>query len=147
VLGEVLWLCSCGEFELLSLQDFCEVHVEEINVQTGLNNACCDSDGVDKSFGEISVNPVGDIERPVCSECGEIMRRDGLRLACALEHEKLREDSNSLQPDGERPENLGEPEAVVENEREDDAWREEVFDAEGVNGGIMGGFVLELHEV
>ena len=32
----------------------CEVHVEEINVQTGLNNACCDSDGVDISFGEIS---------------------------------------------------------------------------------------------
>jgi hypothetical protein len=32
----------------------CEVHVEEINVQTGLNNACCDGDGVDKSFGEIS---------------------------------------------------------------------------------------------
>ena len=67
------------------------------------------------------------------------MRRDGLRLARALEHEKLGEDSNSLQPNGERPENLGEPEGIVEDERKDDAWREEVFDAESVNGRVMGG--------
>jgi hypothetical protein len=67
------------------------------------------------------------------------MRRNGLRLTRALEHEKLGEDSNSLQPNGERPENLGEPEAVVEDERKDDARREKVFDAECINGRVMCG--------
>lgn len=67
------------------------------------------------------------------------MCRNGLRLARALEHKQLGEDSNSLQPDGERPKNFGELEAVVEDERKDDARPEEVFDAEGVNGGVVCG--------
>jgi len=61
-----------------------------------------------------------------------------LRFSGALEHEQLGEDGNCFQPDREGPENLGEVEFVVEEEGEDEAWPEEVFNFEGVNGRVMG---------
>jgi hypothetical protein len=65
------------------------------------------------------------------------MRRDSFCLARTLEHEELGENSNRLQPDRERPKDLRDPEFVVEDEREDDAGTEEVFDAEGIDRGVV----------
>lgn len=65
------------------------------------------------------------------------MSRDGLRFTSALKHEQLGKDSNSLEPDRERPKNLGEPESVIENQGENDARAQQVFDAESVNGGVV----------
>jgi len=70
-----------------------------------------------------------------------------LSLACALKHEELGEDSNGLKPDGKGPQDLGEGESVVENEGEDEAGSEEVFNFECVDGGVMRGSVFELHKV
>lgn len=66
------------------------------------------------------------------------MRRDRLGFARTLEHEELREDSDGFEEDGERPEDLGGGEGVVEDEGEDGGWAEEVFDAEGVDGRVVG---------
>lgn len=65
------------------------------------------------------------------------MRRNGFRLARTLEHEELRENSNRLQPDRERPKDLGDREFIVEDEGEDDARSKKVFDAEGIDRGVV----------
>jgi hypothetical protein len=59
------------------------------------------------------------------------------RFTSSLEHEELGEDGDSFKPDGERPEDLRGYELVVEDEREDKAGTDEVFDFEGVDGGVM----------
>jgi len=129
------------------LQYFCEVDIEEVDVQACLDNASCHSYGVHDAFGEISVNPIRDVECPIQAQGSEIMCRNRLRLSSALEHEQLWEDCDGLKPDGEGPEDLGEVELVVEYEGEDKAGCEEIFDFEGVNGRVMRWSVFELHEI
>ena len=65
------------------------------------------------------IDPIGDVERAVRAERGEVVRGDRLGLAGALEHEELGEDRDGLEEDRERPEDLGDREAVVEEQRED----------------------------
>ena len=47
------------------------------------------------------------------------------------------EDGNRLQENGERPENLGQGELVVENKRQQGAWAQEVLHAECVDGRVV----------
>jgi hypothetical protein len=47
------------------------------------------------------------------------VRRDGFCFACALENEKLREDGNGLEENGERPEYFCEGVGVVEKDSEE----------------------------
>lgn len=65
------------------------------------------------------------------------MRSDRLGLAHPLEHEQLREDRYGLEEDGERPQELGDDEGVVEEEREHHARRDDVFNAERVYRGVV----------
>ena len=65
------------------------------------------------------------------------MRRDGLRLAGTLEEEQLGKDGDSLEEDGEGPQKLGDREPVVEEECEDHAGADQVFDAERVYRGVV----------
>lgn len=65
------------------------------------------------------------------------MRGDGLRLARALEHEELGEDRRRLEENGEGPEQLGDREAVVEEQREHNAGAEQVLHAERVYRGVV----------
>lgn len=57
-------------------------------------------------FGKVAVDPVWNIECSVKTQREEVMRGDGICLAGALQHEQLRENSNRLEPDGKRPQNL-----------------------------------------
>lgn len=65
------------------------------------------------------------------------MRSDRLCLSSPLKHEELRQDRDRLQKYREGPEDLLEGEFVVEDEGEDEGRSEKVFDAEGVNGGVV----------
>ena len=65
------------------------------------------------------------------------MRGDGLRLAGTLEEEQLGKDGDSLEEDGEGPQKLGDREPVVEEECEDHAGADQVFDAERVYRGVV----------
>lgn len=67
------------------------------------------------------------------------MGGNSLCLACPLEHEELRQDSNRLEPDGERPCELKGRVLVVEDEGEQDDGRDEVCEAESVEGGVLCG--------
>ena len=81
---------------------------------------------------DVPVDPIRDIECPVCAEGSEVVGGDGLRFAGPLEEEELREDGHGLEEDGEGPQEFGEGEPVVEDEGQEDAGAEEVFDAERV---------------
>lgn len=94
---------------------------------------------MDKGDANAPVNPVRDVQCPIGTERGQVVGRDVLSLARTLQHEKLGEDSHSLEPDRERPQHFGQVELVVENERQDKARSEQVLDAEGVDGGVVCG--------
>ncbi len=67
------------------------------------------------------------------------MCRNSLRLACPLEHKQLRENSDRLEENGERPKDFCEGKLIVEDEGEDNAGSDEVFNAEGIDRGVVGG--------
>lgn len=86
----------------------CPVDIEEVGVQDGLDNTRNDSVWIIKlgHFGDVSVNPVRDVQRPVCAERKEIMSSNRFRFASSLQHKELGKDSNRFKPDGKRPEDL-----------------------------------------
>ena len=86
---------------------------------------------------DVPVDPIWDVESPVCTEGREVVRGNRLGFACALEHEQLRKDGHGLEEDGERPKQLREREPVVEEQRKDHARADEVLDAECVDGGVV----------
>jgi hypothetical protein len=49
------------------------------------------------------IDPVWNIQRPVCAECREIVGSDSFCLTGALEHEELGEDGDGFEKDGEGP--------------------------------------------
>jgi hypothetical protein len=67
------------------------------------------------------------------------MRRDRLRLACALEHEQLRENSDRLEIYGKGPHDLRQVKVVIEYEGQEETGSEEVRNLERVNGRVVGG--------
>ena len=96
----------------------------------------------------VAVYPVGDVQSSVCAKGKEVMGSDCLCLSSPLQHEELGQDGDGLEEDGEGPEDLGEVEVVVEDEAEDDAGAQQVFDAERVNGRVVcwPAFVLNSKE-
>jgi len=91
-----------------------------------------------------TVDPVEDVESAVRSKHEEVVAGDGLRLAGLGHHEELGKDSARLKVDREGPQDLGEGELVVDDERKDDAGSEEELNAEGVVVAVVRW--LELHE-
>lgn len=75
------------------------------------------------------------------------MRRNRLRLARPLQHEQLRQDGHTLQPNTESPEHLADLILVGKKQAEDGRTAEEVLDFEGVDVRVVGGFVVVEHEV
>jgi hypothetical protein len=83
------------------------------------------------------VYPVRDVQPTVCTQRGDVVRRDGFCFTCALDDEKLREDGNGLEEDGERPEDFCDGVRVVEEESENECGADEKLDTERVDGRIV----------
>lgn len=122
------------------------VDVEKVRIQNRLHSPRHPRYGIHIPLRKIPIQPVGDIQRPVDAEREEVVRRDGIGLAGTLQHKKLGEDGDGLEPDGEGPQHLGELVAVGEEDGEDGAAAEEVLDFEGVNVGVVRGLVVVEHE-
>jgi hypothetical protein len=92
------------------------------------------------------------------------MRRNGFRFAGSLQHEELRQDCNSLEPDGESPEDLSSVSAhpdripvpathlgkrvfVWEQYRQYRAGSDQILHLECVQVRIVGRLVVVEHEV
>lgn len=138
-----------GQFELLALHHLGVVNPEEVRVQDGLDNAGDDGDPVDLvvHLGEVTVDPVGDVQGTVDTEGSEVVGSDGLGLASTLEHEELGQDGDGLEPDGEGPEDLPEGVVVGEDDGQGGGASKQVLDAERVLIGVIGGLVGGRHQV
>lgn len=75
------------------------------------------------------------------------MRRDIIRFTRPLQHEQLWEDGNGLQPDAERPQHFGNLVSVREKDAEGGSARKKVLNFEGVDCGIVCGFIIVDHKV
>lgn len=96
------------ELELLALHDLGVVDPEEVGVHDGLDDTSNNRNPVHLMafLGNVSVDPVRDVQGSVKTQGSEIVGRDGLGLPCPLQHEELGHDGNRLEPNGEGPEDL-----------------------------------------
>lgn len=93
------------QLKLLALEDLVVINVEKVAVQNGLNDTSDNGDPVNLMLGfrDVAVDPVGNVKRAVDSESEQVVGSDGLGLACALQHEQLRENGHRFQPNGKGP--------------------------------------------
>lgn len=93
------------QLKLLALEDLVVINVEKVAVQNGLDDAGDNGDPVNLmlGLGDVAVDPVGNIKGAVDSESEQVVGRDGLGLARALQHEQLRENGHGFQPNGKGP--------------------------------------------
>lgn len=85
---------------------FCNVQVEEVAVQNGLDNAGHHSNEVEEALEVEAPDPVDKIQSAVEALEEQVVGGDGLRLPGLADHEELREDSHWFKVDGEGPQNL-----------------------------------------
>lgn len=115
------------------LEHLVVVDVEEVGVDEGLEHTGGDADDVQALLGEVSVDPVGDVEGSVQAQGKDVVDGEQVALALALEHKELREDGHRLQPQREAPRDLDHRELVVEHKRRHEARRHQVPDLEVVH--------------
>lgn len=83
------------------------VDVKEIRVKDCLDDTSQRSDGIDMpTFHEITVDPVWDIQSPVCTQRKKIMGCYRFGFTRSLQHKKLRENGDAFEPYTECPQNL-----------------------------------------
>lgn len=101
-------LARQGELPSLVLAE--EVVVEEIYIQTGLDEAADVHDPVVLIVRLVvrAVDPVREVQRSVDAEEEDVVAREILDLSIALQKEELRHNGQGLQVDGEHPEHLEE---------------------------------------
>jgi hypothetical protein len=133
----------------LAADILCVVDVEEVRVEHCLDDAGSHGDRIPELWDlvEVPIQPIGDVQRPVCAEREEVVRGNGFGLPRPLQHEELGQDRDALQPDGKGPEYFRRAVLVGEENGHDGACGEEVLDLEGVLVGIVGGLVVVEHEV
>lgn len=115
------------------LDDLVVVDVEEVRVDEGLDQSCGDADEVQTLLGEVSVDPVRQVERSVEPQCEDVVDCEEVALALALEHEELWQDGHRFQPEGETPRDLQDGELVVEDQRHHCRGHHQVRDPEIVD--------------
>ena len=69
---------------------------------------------------------------PVRAECKQVVAGDAFRLPGLGDHEQLGQDGDTLQVDGEGPQDLHHAELVVEDKGQEDAGPQQELHAEGV---------------
>lgn len=129
--------------ELLSLENFCNIQIEEVTVQHGLDHTSNNSYEVKKSLKVVAPNPVDQVQGTVQTQEKKIVSSDGLCFPSFADHKKLRENSNRLKIDGEGPQYLQWREVMIDKKGEPTNRNYQKLHPEGVMVSIIGG--LELH--
>lgn len=133
--------------ELLSLHHLGVIDPEEITIQHRLYESSQHRSLVQVSLGHISPYPVRDVQRAVRAQRRDVVDRDCVRLAGALQHEQLRQDGDGLEPDAEGPQDLDRLVFEGEEERHDGCAHEQVLNTEGVEGRRLRRPVGRRHQV
>ena len=132
------------QLQLLPLENLGDVEIEEVAVEDGLDAAGNDGDDVVEPLVVVAVDPVENVESAVGAEREEIVAGDGLGLAGLGDHEELGQDGDTLQVDGEGPQDLHHAELVVDDQRQQDAGAEQELHAEGVVVTIVGRLKISI---
>ena len=112
-------------------------HNEEDNVEKSLKNSSNNSNDVVKSFKIISVNPVEDVEATIGSKSKEIIDIDHVNDTSVVDNVELRNDGNTLEVDGEGPENLHDTQLVIDQGSQSKSWDDQKINIEAVSFGII----------
>ena len=126
--------------------------VEEVDVESGLDDAGDHRLPGEVGLDEVAVRPVEDVEGAVSAHGSDEISGQIFDFAGLLEHKELREDGDGLGPDGESPENFGDVEFVASKQREHGAGnKEELLMREIVDRTVVrlsyGRGRVEAHEV
>jgi len=95
----------------------------------------------------IPPDPVGNVKSSVRAQRKDVVGCDRLSAPGALQHEELRQNRDTFQPDAEGPKHLGGSVFVGEYDGKHGGSSEEVFGAECVLVWIVGGLVIVEHQV
>ncbi|KFY34941.1 hypothetical protein V494_06342 [Pseudogymnoascus sp. VKM F-4513 (FW-928)] len=133
--------------ELLALHNLRVVDPEEITVQHRLHQTSQHGDLIQVPIREVAPEPVWDVQRAVRTQRRNVVHGDGVRLACALQHEQLGQDGHALEPDAEAPEDFAHGVFRREEDAQDERAQEKVLYAEGVEGRGLSGLVGCHHQV
>lgn len=85
---------------------FCDIKVEEIAIQDGLDHSSHNGDHVKEALKVEPPDPVEEIKGTVDTQAEQIVGGDGLSLSGLTDQEQLRQDGHRLKVDGEGPHNL-----------------------------------------
>lgn len=113
LLGPLRW-----QAQLLALQHFSDIKVEEVTVEDSLDHSGHNGDHVEEALEIEAPDPVEEIEGPIQAQAEQVVGGDGLGLARLADHEELREDGHRLQVDRERPKDLEQREVMVDENGE-----------------------------
>lgn len=72
----------------------CVVDVEEVRVENSLYNTSDNRNDIEVTLGEVSINPVRNVQCTVKTQGEKIVRSNRLCFSGSLKHEKLWEDRN-----------------------------------------------------
>lgn len=73
---------------------FCDIKVEEVTIQDGLDNPSNNGDHVKEALKVEPPDPVEEIEGTVDTQAEQIMGGDCLSLSCLTDQEELRQDGH-----------------------------------------------------
>ena len=97
----------------LALLDTHEIVVQEVNVETGLEQSWEDLSPAVEIVDIVAVDPVQDIEETIETEGRHVMRGYVLYHADFVQHYDLRDEGNGLEPETVRPDELPRSPAAV----------------------------------
>mmetsp|Transcript_22357 Transcript_22357/g.26923 ORF Transcript_22357/g.26923 Transcript_22357/m.26923 type:complete len:245 (+) Transcript_22357:229-963(+) len=122
-----------GKREPLVVAPRLDVVEEEVAVDRGLHNARGPHNPLAVAdLGEVSVDPVEQVQAAVCPEKEDIVSGQGVHILSPLEQDQLRENGNGFKVDGECPQHLSYGEVVVDEQGEHSARSDQENVSEGV---------------
>ena len=132
---------------LLAGHDLGDVEIEEVAVEHNLDHAGHDGDDVIEGLLIVAEDPVEDVGAAIGSKGEQIVAGDRLGLPGLGDHEQLGQDGDTLQVDGEGPQDLHHTELVVEDKGQESGGSQEKLDPERVVVAVIRRLELEVHEV
>lgn len=85
---------------------FCDIKVEEVTIEDGLDHPGHDGDHVKEALKVEPPDPVEEIESTVDTQAEQVVGSDGLSLSRLADQEELRQNSHRFKIDGEGPQDL-----------------------------------------
>jgi len=82
--------------ELLSLENFGDVEIEEIAIENSLDASGNDGDDVIETFAVVSEDPVEDVEATIGAESKQVVASNALGFSGLGHHKKLGQDGHTL---------------------------------------------------